>query len=653
MGRGFIKRKSFGRGGGGHHGKGRRDKAHHTQSSPRPPAFKARPPPPLPEELSSIPKYIKSLKFAGKKLGYCFKRDAVGVGYYVDHVQIGQMGPKARAKVAGAATSLGPVQPKSKAKSEVGTVGVDVVRNCSGKKKKRRSGGEETGEVKRDLSALPGKYSGRDKKQGSVKRQKEGEAAEEVSASAPKSAADACGGRGGRGSGDSEAESSEEDEGRGKENDDEDEDEDDEKGKGGDEVEGDEEENGDVGSENADCEMVSVDGDGTTTGRDIDESNHGEEDGDRQGEEGGGDEEEEEEEENNGYGLGGKDDDNSIDTNVQQSKGAKDPKLEDDDEAANGKCLASDEDVKVTFSSLGVTDVLCEAARDLGWTHATEIQRQSLPLAFRGKDVIGLAETGSGKTGAFAIPILQSLLEKPQRLYSLILAPTRELAFQINEVMVALGTGIGLKTVCIVGGIDMFQQATALALKPHVVIATPGRLVDHLENTKGFSLRTLKFLVLDEADRMLGMDFEEEINKILAVIPMERRTFLFSATMTSKVAKLQRASLKDPARVEVAHKFSTPKRLVQQYLFVPAKHKDCYLSYVLNEFAGQSTIVFVSTCNNAQRVALLLRNLGFQAVCLHGQMGQPKRLGALGKFKSGQQNVLIATDVASRGLDIP
>ncbi|CAN0056637.1 unnamed protein product, partial [Choristocarpus tenellus] len=148
-------------------------------------------------------------------------------------------------------------------------------------------------------------------------------------------------------------------------------------------------------------------------------------------------------------------------------------------------------------------------------------------------------------------------------------------------------------------------------------------------------------------------DFEDEINKILTIIPQERRTFLFSATMTSKVAKLQRASLKDPVRVEVAHKFSTPRTLVQQYLFVPAKHKDCYLAYVLNEFAGQSTIVFVSTCNNAQRVALLLRNLGFQAVCLHGQMGQPKRLGALGRFKSGQRNVLIATDVASRGLDIP
>uniref|UniRef100_A0A7S3GTT3 Uncharacterized protein n=1 Tax=Spumella elongata TaxID=89044 RepID=A0A7S3GTT3_9STRA len=158
---------------------------------------------------------------------------------------------------------------------------------------------------------------------------------------------------------------------------------------------------------------------------------------------------------------------------------------------------------------------------------------------------------------------------------------------------------------------------------------------------------------MDEADRMLSMDFEEEINKILAVIPRERRTCLFSATMTSKVAKLQKASLIDPVKVEVSNKFQTPKQLVQQYLFIPAKYKDCYLAYLLDEFKGQSVIIFVATCNNALRVTLLLRNLGFEAVCLHGQLSQAKRLGALNKFKAGQRNILVATDVASRGLDIP
>jgi len=329
----------------------------------------------------------------------------------------------------------------------------------------------------------------------------------------------------------------------------------------------------------------------------------------------------------------------------------------DDDDDDNNNDNTGDNDNEndddVTFDSLGLPKPLIDAIKDLGWNKPTEIQMQSIPEAMTGRDIIGLAETGSGKTGAFAIPIIASLLESPQRLYAVVLAPTRELAFQINEVFEALGSRIGLNTACIVGGIDMISQAIALAKKPHIIVATPGRLVDHLTNTKGFSLRTLKYLVMDEADRMLSMDFEEEINNILAVIPSDRRTFLFSATMTSKVAKLQKASLVNPVKVEVSNKFQTPKTLVQQYLFIPAKYKDCYLAYILDEFKGQTAIIFAATCNNALRVTLLLRNLGFQAVCLHGQLSQPKRLGALNKFKAGQRNILVATDVASRGLDIP
>ena len=314
---------------------------------------------------------------------------------------------------------------------------------------------------------------------------------------------------------------------------------------------------------------------------------------------------------------------------------------------------AATEPTVTTFAALGVLPALCSALDSLGWKAPTEIQVGSIPESLKGRDVIGLAETGSGKTGAFAIPILQALLQNPQRLFAVVLAPTRELAFQITEVFDALGASISLHTVCIVGGIDMITQAIALAKKPHVIVGTPGRLVDHLTNTKGFSLRSLKYLVMDEADRMLSMDFEEELNKILSVIPRERRTLLFSATMTSKVAKLQKASLLDPVKIEVSNKFQTPKTLVQQYLFIPAKWKDCYLAYILDEFKGQSSIIFAATCNNALRTTLMLRNLGFQAVCLHGKLSQAKRLGALNKFKAGERNILVATDVASRGLDIP
>jgi ATP-dependent RNA helicase DDX47/RRP3 len=306
-----------------------------------------------------------------------------------------------------------------------------------------------------------------------------------------------------------------------------------------------------------------------------------------------------------------------------------------------------------SWHQLGLVESIAKSVLELGWKAPTDIQKGVIPEALTGRDIIGLAETGSGKTGAFAIPILQALLSNPQRLFAVVLVPTRELAFQINEVFEALGASIGLHCACIVGGIDMIQQSIVLAKKPHIIVATPGRLVDHLINTKGFSLRALKFLVMDEADRMLSMDFEVQINQILDAIPRERSTFLFSATMTNKVAKLQKASLVNPIKVEVSNKFQTPSTLVQQYLFIPEKYKDCYLAFVLDEFKGQSSIIFTETCDNALRVTLLLRNLGFKAVCLNGQLSQPKRLGALNKFKSGERNILVATDVASRGLDIP
>eukprot|EP00940_MAST-03C_sp_MAST-3C-sp2_P001122 g1122.t1 len=324
--------------------------------------------------------------------------------------------------------------------------------------------------------------------------------------------------------------------------------------------------------------------------------------------------------------------------------------------ASNGERKKSETETnksEATFESLGVLKPICEAAALLKWTRPTPIQKESLPYSLNDRDIIGVAETGSGKTGAFAIPVLQALLQKPSRMFAIVLAPTRELAFQISDQFNALGSIIDVKCVTVVGGVDMMTQAIALAKRPHIIVATPGRLVDHLEHTKGFSLQSIKFLVLDEADRMLGLDFEEEITTILQLLPRERRTLLFSATMTNKVKKLQRAALVNPVKVAVNSKYTTVKTLVQQYLFIPEKYKDCYLAYVMNEFAGQTALVFVRTCAECQRVAILLRNLGFKAVCLHGKLTQPKRLAALHKFKAGSRNILIATDVASRGLDIP
>ena len=293
-------------------------------------------------------------------------------------------------------------------------------------------------------------------------------------------------------------------------------------------------------------------------------------------------------------------------------------------------------------------DELCDACARLGFKSPTEIQQQSIPYGIQGRDVIALAPTGSGKTAAFGLPLLQALMQNPSGLFGCILAPTRELAFQIGEHLEALGSTIGVRCAVIVGGVDMMDQAIALSKKPHVIVCTPGRLVDHLENTKGFTLKSLRYLVMDEADRLLSMDFEKELETLLKVIPRERQTMLFSATMTDKVAKLQRASLSQPVKVQVSTKYSTVDTLMQYYLFIPLMHKDTYLTYIVNELAGNSIIIFSTTCASAQRLALMLRNLGFPAIALHGQMTQPKRLGALNKFSSGARQILVATDVASR-----
>lgn len=201
----------------------------------------------------------------------------------------------------------------------------------------------------------------------------------------------------------------------------------------------------------------------------------------------------------------------------------------------------------------------------------------------------------------------------------------------------------------------MVPQSIALGKKPHIVVATPGRLLDHLENTKGFSLRNLKYLVMDEADRLLDLDFGPILDKILKVLPREgRRTYLFSATMSSKVESLQRASLTNPVRVSISSSsHQVVKTLVQSFLCIPHKHKDAYLIHIANEFVGHPAIIFTRTVNEAHRVSILLRTLGFSAIPLHGQLSQSSRLSALSKFRTRSRDILVATDVAARGLDIP
>ncbi|PWN28780.1 DEAD-domain-containing protein [Jaminaea rosea] len=340
---------------------------------------------------------------------------------------------------------------------------------------------------------------------------------------------------------------------------------------------------------------------------------------------------------------------------VASSSRSPQPATETANAVASSSSSSPPASTPTTFAALGVHSQICDAIDALKYKEPTPIQAQAIPVALSGRDVIGLAQTGSGKTAAFAIPILQALWDEPRSGFACVLAPTRELAYQISQQFEALGATIGVRCACIVGGMDMMTQSIALSKRPHIIVATPGRLQDHLENTKGFNLKSLRYLVMDEADRLLDMDFGPIIDKLLQSIPKERNTMLFSATMTTKVAKLQRASLKNPARVEVGTKYSTVSTLTQYYLFLPFAQKDLYLVYLVNDTAttAKSTVIFVRTVHDCARVASLLRILGFPAVPLHGQLSQSSRLAALAKFKAGGRSILVATDVASRGLDIP
>eukprot|EP00485_Elphidium_margaritaceum_P012668 CAMPEP_0202706034 /NCGR_PEP_ID=MMETSP1385-20130828/18513_1 /ASSEMBLY_ACC=CAM_ASM_000861 /TAXON_ID=933848 /ORGANISM="Elphidium margaritaceum" /LENGTH=620 /DNA_ID=CAMNT_0049364407 /DNA_START=21 /DNA_END=1884 /DNA_ORIENTATION=- len=341
-------------------------------------------------------------------------------------------------------------------------------------------------------------------------------------------------------------------------------------------------------------------------------------------------------------------------------------------------------DKKTNFKSIGVCRELCIATKKMKWTQPTKIQIECIPHILLGRDVIALAETGSGKTGAFCLPILQHLLSTPCSYHSLILSPTRELALQIHEQYEELGSDIGLKSITIIGGVDRVQQALKLQKKPHIIIGTPGRILDHLITCKGFKLFHLKFLVLDEADRILQSEFSAAIEQIIKFIQKHKsehrlrtstddasktnaadnanavvqdyQTLLFSATMTKKVERLEKASLRahDMIKLEVSNKYQTVSTLAQFYLFIPAKFKLLYAVYLLSQvLCDRSVIVFTNTKKSCHHLSLVLHNLSLYVIPLHGEMTQYERMGAVEKFKEGTKSILVATDVAARGLDIP
>lgn len=308
------------------------------------------------------------------------------------------------------------------------------------------------------------------------------------------------------------------------------------------------------------------------------------------------------------------------------------------------------------FESLGVGGTLRRALKDVDYIQPTPIQSQAIPQLLRGKDLLGIAQTGTGKTAAFALPLLQRLDEedapaRPRRPRALVLAPTRELALQIHEELTTLGRYTNLRHAFIIGGVNQNPQIKGLAQGIDVLVATPGRLLD-LAAQKHVSLSEVSVLVLDEADRLLDMGFVRDVKRIVAQTPKTRQSLLFSATMPKEVAMLARDLLKDPVRVDVSPKQVTVKEIDQRVVMVDNGDKQRMLEHLLRDDDVSRAIVFTRTKHGANKVARKLEGAGIGAEAIHGNKSQNARQRALRNFKNGDAWVLVATDIAARGIDI-
>ena len=310
----------------------------------------------------------------------------------------------------------------------------------------------------------------------------------------------------------------------------------------------------------------------------------------------------------------------------------------------------------MTFKSLNIIDPICKALEQEGYTTPTPIQVQSIPAALEGKDILGSAQTGTGKTAAFAIPVLQKLQSRPKTniyggIQALVLAPTRELAVQIGESFKVYGKFASQKYAVIYGGVSQRNQEAVLRGKIDIVVATPGRLLD-LVNQKIVKLHAVNMLVLDEADKMLSMGFIDDVRKIIGKLPPKRQTLFFSATMPKEIQKLADEILKDPIRIEVARVSSTNENIAQELYQVDRGNKNQLLIHLLKDESFSRVLVFSRTKHTANKVVKELNRNSIQSDAIHGNKTQSARQKALDSFKAGKLRVLVATDIASRGIDV-
>jgi len=311
---------------------------------------------------------------------------------------------------------------------------------------------------------------------------------------------------------------------------------------------------------------------------------------------------------------------------------------------------------EVTFADLGLAEPLLRALNAANYTVPTPIQARTIPALLQGRDVLGIAQTGTGKTAAFALPVLQHLHESKERAQpksprALVLAPTRELAVQIARSFDTYGRGLGLRLCTVVGGLGYGRQIETLSRGVDILIATPGRLLDLVERGN-VKLGQVSFFVLDEADRMFDMGFIRDVRRIAASVSKNRQTLLFSATMPNDIAKLSAEILKNPEKVEIAPQGRTVEKIDQRVYFVNAANKRTLLNHLLSDEALERVIIFTRTKRGANRVAEALEDRGVRSEAIHGNKSQNARQKALDNFARGKARVLVATDLASRGIDV-
>lgn len=307
----------------------------------------------------------------------------------------------------------------------------------------------------------------------------------------------------------------------------------------------------------------------------------------------------------------------------------------------------------MTFKELELIEPILKALSDQGYTTPTPIQQQAIPLVLKRRDLLGVAQTGTGKTAAFGIPILQLLDQSGRRsgIKALILTPTRELAIQIDESLEAYGKYTQLTHSVIFGGVSQVNQVKTLRRGVDILVATPGRLLD-LIGQGYISLKNLEFFVLDEADRMLDMGFIHDVKKVIKILPAKRQTLFFSATMPSEIQNLANILLTNPAMVEVTPPSSTVEKIEQSIYFTNKPDKQKLLLHLLEENRISTALVFTRTKHGADKVVKFLSKAEISAAAIHGNKSQNARQNALKNFKNGSLNVLVATDIAARGIDI-